>query len=250
MDNIKLGLWEDFRNKIKHHLEVDNISNFFQWHIIQHTMIANVNDIEYNYLLKHNWDKWITKISENKLQPNQHDRLSGSSTNNLHHAYSLQILMDNLGIELQEFDEVIEFGGGYGNMCRLFKRWGQKENYYIYDIPELTQIQRYYLNQNVVENVEFKNGFDKIHLTTKNTLFIGMWSLTEVPISERAILLENLEFYNCKSIFLGLVDKFIEENNITWLNEQVIPRLNDLGYTCKIIEIQHMPGMHYFLANR
>jgi hypothetical protein len=252
MNEIKLGFWEGLRNDIHNHLIKENINTFQNWREIQLTMIAGVDNVEYEYLLNcKNWSTWKNKLSENILKPNSHPIFNQSSTNNLHHAYSLQILMEETNCVISDFGDVVEFGGGYGNVCRLFKQWGHNKMYYLYDIMELTQIQKYYLSENnIINNVVYKNGLDNIDNIENNSLFIGMWSLSEVPIEERYKLLENLGFYKCKNIFLAMGGMFQNENNIKWLNDIVIPRLISLGYDYKLIRIEHGKDMFYFVSTK
>ena len=252
MEEIKLGFWNNLRDNIRNHLINENISSFQNWNEIKSTMIADVNNLEYEYLIDDKrWLIWKDKLNETQLKPNSHVIFNESSTNNLHHAYSLQILMEETGYKLFEFDDVIEFGGGYGNVCRLFKIWKHNKSYYLYDILELTQIQKYYLEENrIINGVYYKTGFDVIESIEGNSLFLGMWSISETPMEERAKLLENLGFYKCKNIFLAMAKVFGSENNEDWLNNILIPKLEILGYYCKIMEIKHINGCIYFVATK
>lgn len=252
MSEINLGFWEGMKKGIHNHLKNEDISKFQNWFEIQSTMIAGISNVEYEYLISSKyWNIWKEKLVETILKPNSHVIFSNSSSNNLHHAYTLQILMENTGYKLNEFDDVVEFGGGYGNVCRLFKKWGQNKSYYQYDIPELIEIQKYYLTQNgITDNVFYKMEHDVIESVQGNSLFLGMWSITETPVNERAQLLENLKFYSCKNIFLAMGSVFQQENNMKWLNDIVIPRLVSLNYTNKLIKIEHGVNMFYFVATK
>ena len=253
MNEINLGFWEGMREGIRKHLVNDDIKTFQQWHEVQSTMVAShVHNAEYEYLIScSNWDLWKEKLKEDKLKPNSHVIFSESSTNNLHHAYSLEKLMEKTGYKLFEFGDVVEFGGGYGNVCRLFREWEHDKKYYSYDIPELIQLQKYYLNEyGVSDNIFFKTEHDIIDTVEGNSLFLGMWSLSEVPIDERAQLLENLKFYDSKNIFLAMGGVFQQENNLKWLNDVVIPRLEKLNYSHKLISIEHGIDMFYFVATK
>jgi hypothetical protein len=252
MKEINLGFWDNLRNGIRNHLNNENIVNFQNWYEIRTTMIADVNNVEYEYLITENrWEIWKDKLKEFVLKPNNHSIYSESSTNNLHHAYSLQILIENTGYRLNEFDDIVEFGGGYGNVCRLFNVWGHNKSYYLYDIPELIQIQKYYLEKNnCLDNISYKTGFDVIDTVNGNSLFLGMWSLSEVPISERAVLLENLKFFDCNNIFLAMGGMFQNENNINWLNNIIIPKLKTLNHEIKLIKIKHFADMFYFISTK
>jgi hypothetical protein len=252
MSNINLGIWEDFNNQIKGHLAGDNINNFMNWPIINQTMIAGVDLVEFDYLKKSKyWDKWSTKLDESVFKPNSFRLFPASSTNNMHHAYSLNVMMEYLNLELNQFGTVVEFGGGYGNTCRLFKKWGHNGQYIIYDIPELIKIQKHYLESNkITNNVTFLSGLDIINNFKDNSLFLGLWSISETPIFERNRMLDNLKFYDCENIFIAMGGSFFGENNITWINEEIIPNLNNLGYEHKLHRIEHGNEMYYFMAKK
>lgn len=249
MDKINLGQWEVFVNEIQNYLKMDNISNFQNWAVIKNTMIAGVDLIEYEELIKSKfWNFWFDNLSESVLKPNSFYLFPASSTNNVHHAYSLNVMMEYLDQTLNQFNTIIEFGGGYGNMARLFRKCGHKDDYIIYDIPELLEIQKYYLTENSIDDISFKQGFDCVDDIKGNSLFLGLWSITETPIDERKIMLENLGFFKCKNIFLAMGDNFYGEDNIKWLYDEIVPRLNELGYSHNLKKIKHGNGMYYFIA--
>lgn len=251
MSNTNLGVWEAFKNTIRNHLNSGNISHFFSWPVLQQTMIAGVDEIEYQTLRKSTrWPTWEQILAESVLKPNSYHNFPSSSTNNMHHAYSLDVMMFWLGLTLDKFDTVVEFGGGYGNTARLFKKWGHKSDYYIYDIVELIEIQKYYLSSNDVNDVKFIADNDRVGQVRGHSLFLGLWSISEVPVSARAELLEQLRFFDCTDIFLAMGGSFYQENNIEWLNNEIIPKLNEMGYEHKLIRIEHGQDMFYFCAGR
>jgi hypothetical protein len=252
MSNIDLGVWEHFKSTINHHLQTDSIDNFYKWPVLQQTMIAGVDEIEVDALIHSpNWFRWNETIGESVLRPNSYHRFPDSSTNNMHHAYSLDVMMHHLKIPLNEFGSIIEFGAGYGNTCRLFKRWGHNKNYNIYDIPELISIQKHYLGANNIADVTYLTGLNEISLSDKkNSLFLGLWSISETPRHERAAFLERLGFFDCENIFLAMGGTFYNENNLAWLNEEIIPKLNLYNYEHKLIPITHGSDMWYFVAQK
>jgi hypothetical protein len=249
MEKINLGLWESFTAQIRTHLETDNINNFHNWDILRNTMIAGVDLVEFEYLTKSKyWDIWAKKLDETVLKPNTYNNFPSSSTNNMHHAYSLEVMMEYLEFKLDEFDTVVEFGGGYGNTVRLFKRWEHKGEYYIYDINELLTIQKHYLTENGVNDINYLEGHDKVENVNGNSLFLGLWSISETPTSERNRMLDNLGFFKCKNIFIAMGDNFYDEDNIKWLYDDIVPTLNELGYSHNLKKIAHGSGMYYFMA--
>lgn len=251
MDNINLGTWEGFKNSIKNHLENDNLDNFFNWPILINTMIAGVDNVEFETLKESKfWDTWNLTLDETSFRANTFSGFPSSSTNNIHHAYSLDVMMKNFNIKLNDFNTVLDFGGGYGNIGRLFKKWGHKNKYIIYDIPELSVIQKHYLNKCGVSDVILTSGFDEHPIPEKNSLFLGLWSITETPISERKKLLEILNFFSYDHIFIAMGGFFFNENNLEWLENEIIPKLKELGHDTKLIKIEHGNDMFYFASQK
>ncbi len=251
MENLSLGVWDGFTDKIKNYLQTKDISTFIYWDILIYTMISGVDDIEVNYLSNSkNWDFWVKNLKEDVLKPNSHHIYNFSSSNNLHHAYSLQVMMDKLNCSITDYNFVTEFGGGYGNMARLFKKCNNNVRYNIYDIPELTQIQKYYLKQNNINDIIYLNNDDVIDKVLDKSLFIGLWSITETPIENRDYYIEKLKMMDHNTIFIAMGDMFYNENNMEWLTKIIIPKLSEKGFNCDIIKIEHGNGMFYFLANK
>lgn len=252
MDSINLGTWEGFKKSIKNHLDNDNLDNFFSWPILINTMIAGVDDIEFETLKKSKyWNIWELTLDEPSFRANSFSKFPSSSTNNIHHAYSLDVMMNNFGVKLNEFNNVLDFGGGYGNTSRLFKKWGyDNKKYIIYDIPELSIIQKHYLNKCDIFDVILTSGFDKHPIPEKQSLFLGLWSITETPVYERKKILELLNFFEYDHIFIAMGLNFYNENNLEWLNLEIIPKLKELNHETNLIKIEHGDGMFYFLSKK
>lgn len=251
MKNNNLGIWEEFRNRVKELIESNDLSTFMSWDILINTMIAGVDNIEIDYLIKSkHWDFWVKNLEETVLKPNTHPVYQFSSTNNLHHAYSLQILVDKLGKDLTYFNFVTEFGGGYGNMGRLFKKINNNIIYNIYDIPEFLTIQEYYLKKNDIHDIILLKNNDVIEQILGKSLFLALWSISETPIANRIDYMNNLKMFEHDTIFIAMGETFYNENNMNWLTNEIIPKLENLGFKCELIKIKHGNGMYYFLANK
>lgn len=123
--------------------------------------------------------------------------VSTSSIRYFRHAYDICKLIrtknyDNVGI--------IEVGGGYGGLCVILNMMAQHygitiTNYHIYDLPEIQQLQQYYLsnfnNINVVYNSSFSFGED-FTSTQPNNILISNYCLSEIDDSYKNLYLKNL----------------------------------------------------------
>ena len=241
-----MNFWQKKLNSLQQRINKDDLSNFTRWPEIIGTMIASVHLSEFDYLKNSN------VLIETKLKPNSFKQFPQSSTNNVHHAYSLQLLKDYTNLNFDQYGTIVEFGGGYGNMCRLIKNMNHRGNYYIYDFKELNVIQQHYLGKNeITENVYYLNDGNLINpVITKDNLFIALWSLTESPSEQRDKLMSDLNIFNCDYILIGFVNSFDGNENIEWLSNDVSPKSKDMGYDIKINEIEHMKNNFYLMAKR
>ncbi len=93
------------------------------------------------------WDVWRRAIGEQAAGlPFPCLFYPLSSSNAIHHGYHLYRFETQTGVGIQEFGTIVEFGGGYGSLCRLAHRLGFRGKYIIFDLPEQCALQRYYLS--------------------------------------------------------------------------------------------------------
>lgn len=79
---------------------------------------------------------------------------------------------------------VVEFGGGYGAMAVVALRYSPEIRYYIYDFPEVSLLQEYYLrNADLFNRAVLVSNAD--HLPRYTDLLIAVCSLSETGEQER-----------------------------------------------------------------
>jgi hypothetical protein len=101
------------------------------------------------------------------------------------------------GRPITSWDTIYEFGGGFGNLCRLAHNRGFRGRYIILDLTPFTLLQRYYLRS---AGVIGAGDDDRIVLTSdvsvlerlldgkaesERALFVAWWSLSETPLALR-----------------------------------------------------------------
>jgi hypothetical protein len=119
--------------------------NFLNWVVVQQTMFHDASYLEYKEL-KNNWAYWGEKLAEDKFgNPMPYYLNTNSSGNLIHYAYSLEQLR-KISIDVKDFEQIVEVGGGYGGMAKLIFNLGFAGNYIIYDLPEFSALQEYYLS--------------------------------------------------------------------------------------------------------
>ena len=107
-------------------------------------------------------------------------------------------------VNFKKLSLIFEFGGGYGNMCRLINKMGFKGKYIIYDLPEFSSIQRFYLKLNNITDVSCISDLGKLNTALakysnkKDRLFLATWSLSESPLLTRdqiKALVKNFKYH-------------------------------------------------------
>ena len=165
---------------------------FFQWHPINFTMYCGVtgyasNEIGYLQSLPDWDDRWRPAITElGEFEMPRYPYYSDSTATTIHHAYHLSMFEEKIKTHINEMDFIFEFGGGYGDTCRIIHRLGFKGNYIICDLPELLAIQRFFLEASGIQvstgKVELVNDIAKIlaHIpSVDKKCVISTWAIEE-----------------------------------------------------------------------
>ena len=103
----------------------------------------------------------------------------------LHHLLSFEGMM---GKSILDYDHIIEFGAGIGETARMIFNRGFTGSYSIIDLPNVARISKYYLDDKKVDYIEVKDIINR-----PKTLFIALWSLSEIPFEARYDLAEKIE---------------------------------------------------------
>lgn len=146
--------------------------------------------------------------------------------NSVHHAYHIHRFVDATGHRLSDFGTVVEWGGGYGNLAKLFLRWADSTpTYVIIDVPIMSALQWLYLScvlgfDRVVlvdsPDVPIEEG--KVNIlpvglaegrTPEADLFISTWALSESSPAAQELVVGR-DWFGARSLFLGYQDSNTE----------------------------------------
>jgi hypothetical protein len=183
--------WAGFTEQLRRHLAEDDPANFLTWPIVLHTMFVRYAPFvvrELLYLRANDWSRWKRAIREHPFgRPPRYPLYPWSSGNLIHHAYSFARFEREAGVRVEDMGCIVEFGGGYGSMCRLASNLGFKGRYLIYDLPELGRLQSRYLTEVGARNWSCTSEWPAIEakIDSKPTLLIATWSLSEAPVQLR-----------------------------------------------------------------
>ena len=188
------GSWQSNRTRLRKHVNSHDPRAFLTWDVIRETMFpppyAAFAQTELAFLKRHGNGVWLSAARE---------RWAGlplpcvfypvSSANAIHHAYHLCRFEVETGAKVREFGTILEFGGGYGSLCRIAHQAGFGGQYVIFDLPEQSALQRYYLsavgmaNQLTISTSKELRAVEETFLGLR--LFIATWSLSESPMELR-----------------------------------------------------------------
>lgn len=214
-------------------------------------------DTQINYLKKHLGVKYKKMIKEDSIgSPKIIDNI-GTSHNTIHHIYHLLFFNEKTGVSFSKINTVIEWGGGYGNMAKLWKKHFNKEStYIIIDTSLFCSIQWLYLSSVLGKNnihllssrnCKIRKGAINLvpialldELNIKGDLFVSTWGLSESKKEAQDFVMSK-KWFGCKNILIGFQDSTPELKHASRLGKLA---KND---GAKIINIEFIPNNHYAL---
>lgn len=211
--------WDKFRAKISTEFN-ENPSGFLRQPTISKTIHPNEQYIASKYLEELKSNEYV----KSNIFPYIYDLPIGNpfyceifpsiSTMTVQHIYYIELINEYLGVDLfdSEIKNVVEFGGGYGNLCRICSMLGYQGNYHIIDFPEMHQIQEFYTefyNKNTKNHSI--NSFEDIGCLNGASIFVATFSLNETTIDFRLSIEKFL--YEFDYIFIAYNRNFFGVDN-------------------------------------
>lgn len=182
--------------------------------------------------------------------------------NMIHHLYHLKRFEELTNKKLQDHTVILEWGGGYGNMCKLVRKLHPNCVYIIVDLPIMNKVQKEYLSNTikydssdvcaVVNVVDETKEWDitavnliSVDLFTQFAsnfvydMFISTWAISESGHGALECVINN-NILKSKSILIAYQnfwkDKF-----------PIIDSLVDAVGECKNVHIEHIPNNYYLM---
>ena len=210
-------------------------------------------------------EKWREAIVESEIgHPPRFPSYPQSSGNLIHHAYHLSQFEEQTGRRITDLDFIVEFGGGYGSMCRLVHQLGFTGKYVIFDLAEFSCLQSFLLKSMglPVRSLEsFNSAKSGILLTSDKdllrdvistctqqslrSLFLATWSISETSIPFREEILGMV--MACDAFLIAYQDKFGEVDNVEFFSDLKRKR-EDINW--HDWELTHIPGSRYLIGER
>ncbi|MBV1796081.1 hypothetical protein [Siccirubricoccus sp. G192] len=173
---------------------------FKRWQPIGSTMVArttpyairNYRQLRRSPDWKNVWAEAIAVPQHGRAPPFLVDPRTDAIT--VQHATNLRHYESVTGRSLLSHDCVVEFGGGYGSMCRLMNRLGFTGRYVIFDQPPILALQRYYLGLHGLRADYATEGSivlcrslaEVAEFMQPGSALMSTWALSEMPLDLRA----------------------------------------------------------------
>lgn len=233
--------WEAWRLDLWQRAQDQDPTRFWEWPCIYHTMCQAHWPFSIDYELSQlDLSRWQYALQVPHFGPDDYANSSRYSMNLIHQAYHLTQWERVTGKRIETLDTIVEFGGGYGAMALLCKRMGFEGSYVIYDLPEFSLLQEYYLSQfGMLNNTEW-NPKQK---PKDVDLFMALYSLSEVKRGERVYHIHKAKSYLC--LYSGIWERW---DNVHWF-QTVLPAMFS-GLQWQHTEISHLPDRnnHYSIG--
>lgn len=246
--------WLSHMNRLRTLVLDQDPRAFLRWDVVTATMFVGSPRYVLTELrhLKRRADwgtRWRAALRESRAgHPPPFLFYPASSGNLIHHAYHLAQFEEKTGVRAQELDFVLEFGGGYGSMCRLFHNLGFRGNYVILDLPAFSALQIYYLKSlglPVGTSIACVSDAQQLRIDAKNKLFIATWSISEVPLGLRNAFLPLVAGF--ESFLIAYQDRYGEVDNLEFFERWQATVANAAWQRWRI---EHIPGNHHYLVGK
>jgi len=255
--------WRSYGDEIISSLKENNPSEFLRFPRITGTVHPNQFGLSFQYLnYIFSSDKFTAAI-QNALtespvgNPFLDPSYPLSSPLLVQHGYHLIRLLEYTNIDVLHLQEIVEFGGGYGSFFRLLKNLGYTNKYFIYDLPVMCAIQKFYLknvflpcpNTETLSNLKWLSGAasnvsDNV-INLDESLFMATWSLSECPYDLRQEFEPIISKF--KYVLIAYQPKFHYFNNVEYFNslESKLPNFKWNHFECPIYE-----NMFYLIGKK
>lgn len=261
--------WINHARRLSELVMNDDPREFLRWDVIGETMFISHSEFirkELGYLTGlSDWSsRWREAIKESQAgHPPPYLFHPRSSGNLIHHAYHLAQFEEKTGWRVEQMDYILEFGGGYGSMCRLFHNLGFRGRYVIFDLPHFSALQQFYLKSIGLQihsadtlswadaGVICVSDLESLKILLRdaeehNAMFIATWSLSESPMWLRQSVLPLITQFS--AFLIAYQHSYGEVDNLQFFREW--EGSTDKRVTWHDRQIEHLPGSNYLFGKR
>lgn len=243
---MEMQFWTDQRATLRDLLAGDR-ERFLHWPLIVGTMFYSPPPDELQYLRSlPDWPSIGELIRDPGVGGADLDPVLRTNGNIVHHAYSIFRFGSATGHALSDSGTILEFGGGYGNFCRLVLNRGFAGSYVIYDLPEFLQLQEWYLGRTLPpdrrEQVSFTTSMPVRSHVGDDAAIVGLWSISEMPFELR----DRIKALAPKYFLIGYQQEFFGLDNVAYFDSWE----QDGDYDWVHVAIPHIKDNYYLFGTR
>jgi hypothetical protein len=242
-------LWTDFQGQIRRQLIDHTPAAFLRMQPIGDLLgLGNtaVAQRAWRFLRRSpRWPRYRQVLKEDTVgRPVRFLWMPSTSGCQVHHTSHLASFEEQTGTPVEQLRLIVEFGGGYGSFCRQVHRLGFKGKYLIYDLPELSALQQYFLGSldfplltaeqwadtAAASGVGFINELADLRRVVaslqtagvKPSLFVATWSISESPAPLRDEVLEIVKAF--EHFLMAYQAEFGSVRNTEFFNRWITSR--------------------------
>ena len=198
--------WVHYQNQVR-----EDDENFLRQSSVAGTMFQGDGELfvkEYQYIKENNPDYLSLFESPTSYGSPLIFEIDGNTynPNDIHHLYHICRYENTIGI-IDDDLNILEWGGGYGNMCKVLHMLKKIKSYTIIDLPKFNSLTERYVSTTVPSSAS-----TTIHLSVESfkeklnddyNLFISTWALSESP-EEWTTYLDDNSFFGCDRFLVSI----------------------------------------------
>lgn len=262
-------VWERLRSEMRQLMRTGDPERFLRWPPVRVSMVKR-GRAAVAFELAHlrarpDWrTRWRAALRDSTLgHPRPFHLMPSTSGSVIHAAYHLVRFEETTGCRIPDAQIVVEFGGGYGALCRLVHRLGFQGTYVVFDLPEGAALLRFYLGHQGLAIAPSDGALPERGVVTTTdperlvallrgrppgaAAFIASWSLSESPVELRVCVLPAVEHFD--AFLIGYKTELFDIDNRAWFSAW---RARLLGHAWHDVPLPHTgkPEWYLFGARR
>lgn len=239
---MEMKFWTERRVELRDLLAGGDRQNFLHWDPVTHAIFHVPPPDELQYLQSlPNWPAIRALLKDPGVGGAALDPELHTNGNIIHHAYAIFQFENVVGRQFADMGRIVEIGGGYGNFARLVIGHGFAGRYAIYDLPELLQLQQWYLGQTLSAD-EQKRVEYVTTLPPNADAIVGLWSISELPFDLR----DRIKALRPQYFFIGWQHEFFGLDNVAYFNGW----MEDPAYDWINVPMAHTADNYYLFGTR
>jgi hypothetical protein len=195
--------WQSVCRDLQRFAATDDPMQFMRWQPIRATMVHGASPVTFRmwWMLRRDaaWrSRWAPALRHPQYGgPPPFAPMLSTNAMAIEHASHLFRFHRQNAAYLHEAECIVEFGGGFGSMCRVSRALGFRGRYIIFDLPPVLALQRFYLGLHGIAadsagdgDVWLCSDLDALmgwltRTSPRQVSLMSTWALSEMPMAVR-----------------------------------------------------------------